>query len=164
MSLGKQIKQAEEKMQALQGKVSEVEQQLVSIKAERDLAQETVEKITKEFGDTRTALEGEIVKINASHAEEVKKLSAESEKIGAELKKAQDELAEAKNFLANPAFADAKSSGEKTPITDGGEAAVGKVEGLWDQLNKITDPAAKTKFWNENEAALKAEAKTRFKG
>ncbi len=67
-------------------------------------------------------------------------------------------LEKAEKALAMPAFADASMTGAKVALTEGGEATPSAgTTPTWDEFNKIKDPAARTEFWQNNEAKLREE-------
>jgi chromosome segregation ATPase len=155
MSLGKDIQRAETKIAALEKRIAEddavkaeLSAKLAELESTKDAdvkaAQAELEKVKQE---SQAALEAEIAKL------------AEAEKQVESLSK---EITDAKAKLANPAFSDASAKGESEPVEAAAPPAEGKQPGLFEQYQAISDPGQRTKFWNNHEKELRAEAQAAF--
>jgi hypothetical protein len=145
---------------------------LVAVKGEFDAFKVEASKTLDELSAAQTA---ELSKVKA----EVLTLTESNAKLVGDIKVAQDavleaqaavavansvkadleaKLAKAEKALENPAFADASMTGAKTPVAEGGEATPpSSTTPTWTEFNKIKDPAARTEFWQKNEAKLREE-------
>ena len=113
---------------------------------------------------TLTAQMDQAVKDLAAAREQVVTLQASVGVVNGERDALASKLAKAEKALENPAFADAAMKGRAEGVAEGGEVSVAGKTPTWGEFNKITDPAARTEFWNKNEAKLRAEMAAASRG
>jgi len=108
----------------------------------------------------------------AKQSDEISRLQNELETMQAELDEAETELEAAKQALANPAYADAAIGGESEPVETGASeegthsesADVSHLETYWGLQSDPQTRGEATTYWNENEAAIRAEMRERAEG
>jgi len=158
MSMVKDLEAAVAKAAELEAKLAEVEKGALSA-AETVAARhkETVEQMAGELATAQVLIDASVKDLAAALEKNVQ-LTADLAASVAEREALQKNLAIAEKALAQPAFADAAMAGRKEGVKEGAEVTVA-AEGTptWDAFNKLTDPAARTKFWNENETKLRQE-------
>ncbi len=152
MSIVKKLKAAETKAEALTADLAgaieakdAAEAALVDIQATHAAEIEKLQGQIAELTEKHTALEATISETQA----QVQTLDAEKAEIQAQAEKLQ-------RALDNPAHIDAAAPGEK-PIEGASEG--GEQPSLIEQLQSITDPAERRRFYLAHKAEIKAEQK-----
>jgi hypothetical protein len=162
MSLGKEIARAEAKIKELDARLAEDDAAKTALQSEIGALKSAAEAAAAESTRALAAATAEIERLKAdgaaqvaAAAESMKAKEAELAQARADLEKAQADIAEAKQRLENPAFQAAAAAGETEPVkTSGAEEAK---TGLWAKYYEITDPAERSRFYDQHRAELIAE-------
>jgi len=162
MSLGKDIQRAEAKIRALEARITEDDVAKTALSQENEALKASAEKAGKAVAEAVTAARADFDKAKVELEGQITAATTQSDAMKAELEKAQEELKQAKILMANPAFADAKAQGQADAAPATPEPLEADAPSLYDQYQAIADPVARTKFWNENEKALREEARATF--
>jgi len=162
MSLGKDLQKADTKIAALEARIAEDD----ALKAK--LAGD-VEQLKAQLAEAVKAADAAMVAARAEHDAKVAELTAAAKAAGEQIAKMTADLAAEREALRiageklkNPAFKDAQAAGEAKPVEAAVEPSAGKTATLFDQYSAIEDPVLRSRFWNENEKALREEARNLF--
>lgn len=155
MSLGKDIQRAETKIAAMEKRIAEddvIKSDLVAKVAE-------LEKAKEEAG---IAMQAEIEKLKQNSQATLEAAIAKQTEAEARVAALTKEIADAQAKLANPAFTDASAKGEKEAVEATNPPADAPKKSLFEEYQAIEDPSARTRFWNDHEKELRAEAQAAF--
>jgi chromosome segregation ATPase len=156
MSIVKDLKNAQTKIEAMQGELAGAFEERDNAKAETERVRaEVTEKLTAHEATIDT-LKAEAVAAVQAHEAAIAEIQGKVDGLAEERDAITAECEKLQRALADPAFVAAGAQGEK-PVDGGGDASDGKT--LTEQLNAITDPTERAKFYKANRAAIKAESK-----
>jgi len=155
MSILKQLKTAEARIEELQAEIAGANSALaVANQAVTEMAQK-IEQLNAEYKTSLDAVNADLSTMRElSEAQAVDLLALRGEK--AEIAAAADKLSKA--VAQDPALAQASAEGVAA-LTDGGQVSDGAKVSLTDQLSAIEDPKERRAFYLKNKAAIKDEIK-----